>query len=312
MVDDVGTSSWRPARRGASLVLPTPQSAEHLVFPNIVSDTSLLTAAARAAESRRPERLFDDPHAATLAGPAGEALLAEAGPETAVPSIAIRTRYYDGAVQAAVLRGIRQVVLLGAGLDTRAYRLGLAEIAVGAVRWFEVDRAPVLSYKRQLLAGTRPTVDLHDVPGDACERSTFDALRAAGLDPRASVLWIAEGLLCFLGPDEIRTMFERVIESSGPGSVALFDVPNMACVNAQGAFARAGASLLKRGLRFGTDDPLAFAASFGLQATVVHEGHPVAHYGRRATPPFTEIPPGSWTVYFVEAEIGAPIPPAAR
>jgi methyltransferase (TIGR00027 family) len=275
------------------------------VFPDIVSHTSLLTAAARAAESLRPDRLFDDPHAAALAGPAGDALLAEAGRETAVPSIAIRTRFYDGAIQAAVLRGVRQIVLLGAGLDTRAYRLGLP----GAVRWFEVDRAPVLAYKRQLLAGAAATVTLHDVPGDACEQPTFDALRAAGLDPRASVLWVAEGLLCFLGPDEIGTLFERVIQSStAPGSAVLFDVPNLACVNAQGAFARAGAALLKRGLRFGTDDPLAFAASFGLAATVVHEGHPLAHFGRRASPPFTDVVPGSWTVYFVQAEIHATSP----
>jgi methyltransferase (TIGR00027 family) len=284
------------------------------MFPDIVSHTSLLTAAARAAESRRPDRLFDDPHAGTLAGPAGEALLAEAGPETAVPSIAIRTRFYDDAIEAAVRRGIRQVVLLGAGLDARAYRLSLAggpRLAGSPrtpVRWFEVDRAPVLAHKRQVLArqvpAAAPTVDLHDVPGDACEESTFDALRAAGLDPRASVLWIAEGLLCFLGPDEIRALFERVIQCSGSASEVLFDVPNLACVNAQGAFAQAGAALLKRGLRFGTDDPLAFAAGFGLQATVVHEGHPLAHFGRRATPPFTEVPSGSWTVYFVAATIG--------
>jgi methyltransferase (TIGR00027 family) len=272
------------------------------VFPDVVSHTALLTAAARAAESRRPDRLFDDPYADALAGPSGEALLAEAGPETAVPSIAIRTRFFDGAIQAAVLRGIRQIVLLGAGLDTRAYRLGLSGLAGGAVRWFEVDRGPVLAHKRRLLAGAEATVDLHDVPGDACEQPTFDALHTAGLDPSASVLWVAEGLLCFLGPDEIRTLFQRLTRSSG---AVLFDVPNMACVHAQGAFARAGAALLKRGLRFGTDDPLAFAASFGLEATVVHDGHPLAHYGRRATPPSADVPPGSWTVYFVQAEVRA-------
>jgi methyltransferase (TIGR00027 family) len=273
------------------------------MFPDVVSHTSLLTAAARAAESRRPDRLFEDPYAATLAGPAGEALLDEAGPETAVPSIAIRTRYFDDAIRAAVLRGIRQVVLLGAGLDTRAYRLGLTAVAGDTVRWLEVDRAPVLAYKRQLLVGTAPTVDLHDVPGDACEKPTFDALRAAGLDTAASALWIAEGLLAFLGLDELRALFDRVNECSGPGSWALFDLPNLACVNAQGAFARAGNALQKRGLRFGTDDPVTFAAGFGLDAAVVHEGHPAAHFGRRATPPFTEILPGSWTLYYVQARI---------
>ncbi len=165
------------------------------MFPDIVSHTSLLTAAARAAESRRPDRLFDDPQAALLAGPAGEALLAEAGPETAVPSIAIRTRFFDDAIRAAVARGIRQVVLLGAGLDPRAYRLDLAGDGP-PVRWFEVDRAPVLAHKRQVLAGATPAVELHDVPGDACEQSDVRrAARGRPRPPRASVLWMAEGLL---------------------------------------------------------------------------------------------------------------------
>ena len=149
--------------------------------PDPVSHTSQLTAAARAAETQRTDRLFNDPHAATLAGTSGEALLAEVGPETAVPSIAIRTRYYDDLVVDAVARGIQQVVLLGAGLDARAYRLPLP----ASVVWLEVDRAPVLDYKRRLLTGAHPRVALRDVAGDACEAPTFDALRAAGLASHA-------------------------------------------------------------------------------------------------------------------------------
>lgn len=269
------------------------------MFTDIVSHTALLTAAARAAESRRPERLFDDPHAATLAGPGGEALLAEVGPDTAVPSIAIRTRFFDDVIVGAVERGIRQVVMLGAGLDTRAYRLGLPR----AVRWYEVDRAEVLAHKRRLLAGAAATVDLHDVPGDACEQRTFDALRAEGLEPQARTLWIAEGLLCFLRADEIQALFERLVQSSAPGSEVLFDVPNMACVNAQGAFARAGSALLKRGLVSGTDDPVAFARDLGISAGAVHEGHPSAHFGRRSEPPSTSVAPGAWTVYLVHGRV---------
>jgi len=271
------------------------------MFPDLVSHTALLTAAARAMESRRPDRLFDDPPAATLAGVGGESLLAEVGPDTAVPSIAIRTRFYDGVIQAAVTRGVRQVVLLGAGLDTRAYRLGLP----ATVRWLEVDRGPVLEHKRRLLRGAPATVELHDVPGDACEPTTFDALHASGLERAERTLWLVEGLLCFLAPEEIRSLFARLIESSGAGSEVLFDVPNLACVNAQGAFARAGSALLKRGLQFGTDDPVGFAESLGLSATAVHEGHPLAHFGRRAEPPSTEVPPGSWTVYFVHSRLAA-------
>jgi methyltransferase (TIGR00027 family) len=269
------------------------------MFPDQVSHTALLTAAARGVESARPGRLFDDPHAAALGGEAGDALLAEVGLDVAVPSIAIRTRFYDDAVRQAVGRGVRRVVLLGAGLDTRAYRLGLPE----GVRWIEVDRAPVLDYKRRVLAGARPTVELEHVPGDACDPATFAALSRAGVTPDRATLWLVEGLLAFLGLDEIHALFGHLRPISGPGSEVLFDVPNLVCVNAQGAFARAGSALSRRGLRFGTDAPLDLARRLGIDATVVHEGHPDAHYGRREAPPALEVAPGSWAVYYVHGTI---------
>ncbi|APR74825.1 O-Methyltransferase involved in polyketide biosynthesis [Minicystis rosea] len=269
------------------------------MFPDQVSHTSLLTAAARAAESVRAERLFNDPFAAALAGSGGEALLAEVGPETAVPSIAIRTRFYDDVIRGAVARGIRQIVLLGAGLDTRAYRMRLP----ASVRWFEVDRAPVLDHKRRVLEGAEPTVRLGDIPGDACASATFDALRTAGLTEGEPVLWVVEGLVCFLGSDEIDALFTQLRATSGPGSEVLFDVPSLACVQATGEFSRAGGALLKRGLRFGTDTPLELARHLGIAARVVHEGHPEAHYGRRPTPPVPEFATGTWTVFIVHGPI---------
>jgi len=271
------------------------------MFPDQVSHTSLLTAAARAAESARGERLFADPFAAALAGRGGESLLAEVGPETAVPSIAIRTRFFDDAVRASVARGVRQIVLLGAGLDTRAYRLDLPR----AVRWFEVDRGPVLDHKRAVLAAAQPTVQRAEVPGDACAPEAFAALHAAGLARDAPALWVAEGLLCFLSPDEVRALFAHVRESSPAGEV-LFDVPSLACVEARGDFARAGGALHRRGLCFGTDDPAGLARSMGLDASVVHEGHPRAHFGRRKAAPSADVAPGSWTVYYVHGRFDAP------
>ena len=65
-----------------------------------------------------------------------------------------------------------------------------------------------------------------------------------------------------------------------------------------------GSALLKRGLQFGTDDPLAFARSVGISATVVHEGHPSAHFGRRPEPPTATVPPGAWTIYMIHGPCG--------
>ena len=100
-----------------------------------VERTALLTAALRAAETKRQDRLYEDPYAAMLAGDLGPQLLAEvldvtypADGERVVPSTpdynAIRTRFFDGFLQHAARRpGMRQMVLAPAGMDSRAYRL---------------------------------------------------------------------------------------------------------------------------------------------------------------------------------------------
>ena len=106
--------------------------------------TACWTAAVRAAETSRDDRLFEDPWAATLAGPEGAAWLAARPPGSTLP-IAIRTRFFDDWLHdVAIEAGIRQVVLLAAGLDTRAYRLPWA----AATTVFELDRPAVLAGKR--------------------------------------------------------------------------------------------------------------------------------------------------------------------
>jgi len=104
--------------------MTTPPGSSDGLDP--VAGTARWTAAERARESARPDRLFDDPLAMVLAGQAGQAL-AEAmrGDGTFDnPALAIRTRFFDDVITDAVTaRGMRQVVLVAAGMDTRAYRL---------------------------------------------------------------------------------------------------------------------------------------------------------------------------------------------
>jgi methyltransferase (TIGR00027 family) len=105
--------------------------------------TARWTASARAKESQRSERLFHDPWAASLAGPEGEAWLKQRPAESVIP-IVIRARYFDDFLQNVSGReGIRQVVLMGAGLDTRAFRLDWPEKTL----LFELDQQSVLSHK---------------------------------------------------------------------------------------------------------------------------------------------------------------------
>jgi len=88
--------------------------------------TATLAAAGRARESERPDRLFDDRFAAELAGPDGFRWMDEwrlPGMSKENPTIGPRARSFDDLVFQAVEEGIRQIVLVAAGMDTRAFRL---------------------------------------------------------------------------------------------------------------------------------------------------------------------------------------------
>lgn len=105
--------------------------------------TAYWTAAVRARESVRPDRLFEDPWAAELAGQAGAAWIAQR-PEASTVPIVLRTRYFDDCLTRITQQdGLRQVVLLAAGLDTRDFRLSWP----AGVRLFELDQPAVLGHK---------------------------------------------------------------------------------------------------------------------------------------------------------------------
>ena len=100
-----------------------------------LAETANWVAAARAEESRRADRLFDDPLAEQLAGEAGFSWL-KANPHAAT-TLAIRTRFFDDFLAEATLRyGIRQVVIIASGFDMRSWRIEWPE----GVRLFELDR----------------------------------------------------------------------------------------------------------------------------------------------------------------------------
>src|SRR5262245_1747391 len=126
--------------------------------------TSRLVAAARARESTRPDRLFDDPYAAALAGDEGRAMLAfsETEPRQVNPNqptplenpyLPIRTWFLDNVVAAAIAEGVRQFVILAAGMDSRAFRLDWPADAT----IYELERAEVLAYKESVLDSMHAT-----------------------------------------------------------------------------------------------------------------------------------------------------------
>ena len=107
-----------------------------------------------------------------------------------------RTRYFDAYFAAAADAGVRQIVMLAAGLDSRAYRLGWS----AGTTVFELDQPRVLEFKRQTLAGESPRAERREVPVDLREDWPA-ALQSSGFRPEQPSAWIAEGLLIYLpGP----------------------------------------------------------------------------------------------------------------
>lgn len=164
----------------------------------LLAVTASWIAAVLAQESRRPDRLLDDPWAAQLAGADGEEWLRARTGSPALAIIAIRARFFDDFLQrVTATEGIRQVVLVAAGLDTRAYRLSWP----APVRLFELDQPEVLARKQEVLdsAGAAPGCARLPIGVDLAGQWTIP-LRDAGFDPEAQSCWLAEGLLFYLPP----------------------------------------------------------------------------------------------------------------
>ncbi|MFI6688533.1 class I SAM-dependent methyltransferase [Streptomyces sp. NPDC050485] len=182
-----------------------------------VAATARLTAALRARESARPDRLFDDPLAARLAGDPGRALLDRIGE---VPTIPVRTRFYDDAITRLTADdGIRQIVLVAAGMDTRAHRLHLPADST----LFELDRPELLRLKGTLLAEAAPPRCSRRPVGVDLAADWTSALRTAGFRANQPTCWLAEGLTPYLEAADVHRLLDRITELSAPGSHLLAD-----------------------------------------------------------------------------------------
>src|SRR5690349_16167028 len=195
-----------------------------------VGATALGVAAARAAETARPDALIRDEYAYLLASSAGPAWAQMASADTgwlgddedgrrmhdmARDYQAVRTHYFDAYFTAAVRTGISQVVILASGLDSRAYRLDWP----AGTTVYEIDQPKVLEYKAATLAahGAAPSADRHEVAIDL-RQDWPAALIAEGFDPKAPTAWLAEGLLMYLPADAQDRLFAQITELSATGS----------------------------------------------------------------------------------------------
>ncbi|MCU0484981.1 MAG: SAM-dependent methyltransferase [Anaerolineales bacterium] len=269
--------------------------------------TAYWTASVRALESACQEPLFQDPWAELLAGEVGRLWIAQRTPASILPII-LRTRFFDDFLLRVVSgQAVRQVVLLAAGLDTRAYRLAWP----AGISLFELDQPEVLAYKAELLqtAGASPAC-LRQAIGIDLTSPWPGGLLQAGYDPGQPSAWLLEGFLFYLPSEQVAHILEDVTSMVSEGSWLGFDIINRFVlthpftrpwVEMQAA---AGAPWI------GTlDDPQGFLGGRGWQVSLSQAGEPEANFGRwpyPVVPPALPDFPHNWyvTAQFVKAEPG--------
>ena len=288
---------------------PLPESSAVLIRDermSAVGETARWVAANRALETELADPLYRDPFARELAGDTGFSMMsvmrgALGVPDTPNPDmyLTIRTRFFDDAVlRAARESSMAQVVILAAGMDTRAFRLDWPDHVV----LFEVDRNDVFEHKESVLHrhDARATCDRRIVRADLAASWT-DALVAAGFDPARPAAVLVEGLLMYLDEAAAHRLF-NALNILRPDSWLGLDAVNTAMLtssftaNYLKKLAEAGCPWL-----FGIDDPVQWLAGHGWQATVVTPGTPEANYGRWPFPVAPAVMAGMPRAYFATA-----------
>lgn len=195
--------------------------------------TALMVAAARAIETHRHDSLARDVYAEHFvrASPASAdwPVRPQQVPDGDADPLwgrlgryfGLRTRVLDDFILGQVRAGTRQVVLLGAGLDTRAYRLDWPP----GCTVFELDQENVLAFKGRVLDGLRAAPKTERIAIGADLRLEWaGALTGAGFDPAAPTVWLAEGLLLYLPHAAERALIEAVDKLSAAGSALAYEI----------------------------------------------------------------------------------------
>jgi methyltransferase (TIGR00027 family) len=232
------------------------------------------------------------PFAAALAGDEAERLLTEwqeLASSQGIPLeavvvkqtryVAIRTRFIDDLIRHAVEQlGCQQVVILGSGLDTRAFRLTY----LSDIHFYEIDRSELLNYKMSLLQNNTPSCIHHLVPGDLTDLllEWITLMLDAGYQPHIPTVWIAEGVSMYLQEVEVNTLLQTISQWSCIKSVVGLDCVTLGSVAAADRARRANTGRVMRHWQFGHDDPKQLLADHGWDACVKRPQEIAGGYGR--------------------------------
>ncbi len=198
------------------------------------TSTANFVAAARARHQRESVRILDDPYAHALCGRflgltlrirplewlVVHGLLRHLEPVSLC--VLMRARYAEQALEAAVADGITQYVVIGAGMDSFAFR---RTDLMQKLEVFEIDRPATQEVKRSRLrrAGLQVPAGLHFVPADLEQISPMDALSGSRFDPSRRAFLSLLGVSYYLSADVLASTARSVAQGAAPGSQLVLD-----------------------------------------------------------------------------------------
>jgi methyltransferase (TIGR00027 family) len=173
-----------------------------------VSDTAFWVAHYRGVEGQRSDPLFSDPLAARLAGEHGQQIAREM-PGAAMTgwAVAIRTRLIDDYIRHAIAEGVDTVLNLGAGLDTRPYRMDLP----ASLQWIEADFPKVIDFKSERLASDTPRCRLSRVKIDLSDAAQRRQVLADVDASAGKLLILTEGVVPYLETEAVGALADELL-----------------------------------------------------------------------------------------------------
>lgn len=268
-----------------------------------IAHTALIVAAKRAIEQQRPDRLFDDPFAERLAASEIPVLLErwqargelEHLKQIRTRYVAVRTRVFDDFILSCNIQA-SQIVILGAGLDARAFRLPFTP----NTRLYEIDCSAVLNYKATMLASAAPQCQRIAITADL-DQDWKTSLLQQGFLPSQPTIWLLEGVFMYLTEAVAHQVLSTLSELSTSGSYLAADLVSVRSIQT----GTETTGRVRQHWQFGTDDPAAFLIRYGWQPTIRQPGDTGIDFGRyRQQQPPLEIP-GLRRVFLVTAQYAA-------
>jgi methyltransferase (TIGR00027 family) len=212
------------------------------VEPGLPSKTAIVAATLRGIGAKNPDPELRNPDylAIKFVGPRERAILSDyptdaldvdfqdaiqrlpAQDRGSITTMLIRTRHIDVTLDDALRDGARQVIILGAGFDSRGYRF---KDRLGNVRFLEVDYGPTQEYKKQRvkeILGALPKY-VQYIPMDFTKDDLLSQLRTGGYLEKGKSLFIWEGVTSYIPEASVKDTFHFVRDHSAPGSRIVFD-----------------------------------------------------------------------------------------